>query len=269
MLRQAYSALGALLLAGGAVLAGSPQPQQAEPKPAKADRLRPESRLEIIRYVSGEFARAVRVLPSGKKGFRYKVGQPVDDKLVRQAAMSNGAAGNPGDVVQITRIEFRQKEIVVDINGGGKRRARLRDRIQVSVGGLPTVTATPVGGPPAYRAVGATLILDFGQPLPDISSDELKQHLGAFLDFSKSRSAAVHWVETLAPEFQQAIKERRAIVGMDREMVVAALGKPERKLRERDDDGLEIEEWIYGQPPGQTIFVRFAGEKVVSVKQYP
>lgn len=102
-----------------------------------------------------------------------------------------------------------------------------------------------------------------------MSPDELKKLLGGMLDFSKQRSAAVQWAETLPPEMQKAIKEKRAVVGMDREMVVAALGRPERKVRERDEEGNEVEDWIYGQPPQKTVFVRFSGERVTSVKQYP
>ena len=56
---------------------------------------------------------------------------------------------------------------------------------------------------------------------------------------------------------------------MDGEQVIAALGKAERKVRERQPDGTETEDWIYGQPPGKTIFVRFAHDKVIRVTQYP
>jgi hypothetical protein len=56
---------------------------------------------------------------------------------------------------------------------------------------------------------------------------------------------------------------------MDREEVIAAIGKPEHKVRERDSEGNEIEDWIYGQPPSKTVFVRFRGERVTSVRQFP
>jgi hypothetical protein len=234
----------------------------------KADRLQPQSRLDLVRYISGEFARAVKPLPAGKKAFRIKAGDPVDEKALRQAIANNGSAANPGDTVQVTRLEFREKEIVLDLNGGGRRKTRWRDRVQVEVGGMPRVTTTS-NAPQGYQGLGATLVLDFGRPLPELTPDELKHYLAAMLDFAKQRSASVQWVETLPPEFQKAIQERRAVVGMDREMVIAAVGKPQRKVRERDAEGMEIEDWIYGQPPQKTIFVRFAGDKVTSVKQYP
>lgn len=246
---------------------GAGQSSGSDKGAPRADRLQPRSRLEIIRFVSGEFARAVNPLPGGKKGFRFMADETLDQKALRQAVANYGAAASPGDTVQVTKVEFRAKEIVIDINGGGKGRTRFRDRIQVSVGGIPRVTTTT--NEPGFQRLGSTLILDFGRPVPDLTPDQLKSRLRPLLDFSKQRSAAKAWVETLAPEFQQAIKEKKAIVGMDREMVIAALGRPERKVRARDPDGWETEDWIYGHPPSKTIFVTFAGEKVTSVKQFP
>jgi len=53
---------------------------------------------------------------------------------------------------------------------------------------------------------------------------------------------------------------------MDREQVLLALGRPRNKVRETLD-GVETEDWIYGQPPGKITFVTFAGSKVVKVKE--
>jgi hypothetical protein len=78
----------------------------------------------------------------------------------------------------------------------------------------------------------------------------------------------VNWFDTLPAPVQQAIREHRAIVGMDQEMVIAALGRPEHKVRERDEQGNETEDWIYGTPPAKTTFVTFIGEKVTRVKVF-
>lgn len=242
----------------------------------RAERLQPRSRVEIIRFVKFEFARAVNPLPSGKKGYRHEAGKPLDEEALRRANGAAGAAANPGDQVQITNVEFRDSEIWIDINGGGRKKKSWKDRISIGMGGGgsgPSTRTTQTGGQPSgpsgFQGMGSTIILDYGKHVPDITPDELKQHLAGFVDFSKQRSAAVHWIDTLPREFQDAIKDRRAVVGMDREMVVAAIGKPERKVRERDLDGLETEDWIYGHPPSQTIFVKFAGEKVIAVREYP
>jgi hypothetical protein len=65
---------------------------------------------------------------------------------------------------------------------------------------------------------------------------------------------------------QEAIKEKKAVVGMDRDMVLLAKGRPENKQRE-SKDGVEREDWIYGKPPGPITFVTFEADKVVQVKE--
>src|ERR1700720_1802454 len=240
---------------------------------SKNTSLQDSSRLNLIRYVSGEFARAIKPLPAGKDGFIVRVGQPADIDMLERQVATHGAAVNTGDHVQITKLEFHEKQIIVDLNGGGRGKKRLRDRIHLEMGGIPTAQTTTTQqdqGPPGLQpGLGSTLFLEFGKPLPDLSPDDLKKLLAPFLDFAKQRSASVQWFDTLPVEMKQAIQERKPVVGMDREEVVAAIGKPEHKVRERDAEGNDIEDWIYGQPPSKTVFVRFTGTRVTSVKQYP
>ena len=44
------------------------------------------------------------------------------------------------------------------------------------------------------------------------------------------------------------------------------MGRPRNKSRETKD-GDEIEDWIYGEPPGKVTFVRFNEGKVVSIRE--
>lgn len=226
--------------------------------------LGPQTRLEIIRYVSGEFAKAVKPLPGGARGFKIEVGKKIDEKELTSALRSHGTAASAGDTVQITALEFRTKEILVLINGGGRKKFHLREHLQVGIG----AATTPPPNLDPNNGGGSTLILDYGARVPDMSADDLMHDLGAFLDFSKRRSAAVNWVDTLPPQFKQAIQDHEALVGMDHEMVLAALGRPDHKVRERDPDGNETEDWIYGNPPSRTTFVTFSGDKVVRVKTF-
>lgn len=53
---------------------------------------------------------------------------------------------------------------------------------------------------------------------------------------------------------------------MDRDQVLLALGRPDHKSRETKD-GDELEDWIYGHPPGKMVFVTFNGNKVIKVKE--
>jgi hypothetical protein len=240
----------------------------AAPHPAaSAAPLQPESRLLLTRYVSGEFAKAIQSIPGGKKGFKVPVGKPLDAQSLRDALRLWGTAANPGDTVQITKLEFRPREILVQINGGGKKPFHLREHLQIGVG-AGTTMATTTPGSHGLEGVGGTLILDYGRPVPDMSPEDLKRDLSALLDFSKQHSAAVNWIETLPPQYQEAIKDHKAVVGMDQEMVLAAMGRPEKKVRERDSEGNETEDWIYGTPPARTTFVTFVGDHVVRVREF-
>jgi hypothetical protein len=242
--------------------------------PAKNPTLQDSSKLELIRYVSGEFAKAIKPLPAGKEGFHVSVGKPLETELLDRAVATHGSAVNTGDSVQITKLEFHDHQIVVDVNGGGRGKRHWRDHIQVGMGGggyPPTRTSTTQDpGPPGMQpGMGSTIFLDFNKSVPDLTPDELKQLLSTILNFAKERSAAVQWFDTLPPEMKKAIQDRKPVVGMDREELVAAIGKPDHKVRERDSEGNDIEDWIYGQPPSKTVFVRFQGERVTSIKQFP
>jgi hypothetical protein len=240
------------------------------PAPAKAidGPLQQASRLALIRYVSGEYVRVVTALPLGKNGIHLKAGVQVDEKQQHIALSYSGGAINPGDKAQITGLEFKEHQIVVDVNGGGRGKKSWHDRGHIEVDGIPTLTGSGSDKPVNINA-GATIFLDFDKPLPDMTPDDLKQYLASLLDFSKQHSAAVQWIDSLPPEIQSAIIDKRPVVGMDHEMVLAAMGRPDRKVREKNPDGDEIEDWIYGKPPAKTVFVEFDGDKVTQVKQFP
>jgi hypothetical protein len=224
--------------------------------------------LALVRYVDGEFAHVVKSLPAGKEGFIMHPLQPFDEKMLHRQLSSHGAAVNPGDSVQITALKFRKNRLVVLLNGGGNK-GSWRDRIQYGISGIPTASASPNNNGAEATAAGSTLVLDFGGPIPEMTPEQLKGMLAPVLNFSHERSAALLWSQTLPPEMQKAISEKRAVIGMNREMVEAAIGKPDRKVRDRDENGDEREDWIYGQPPAITLFVTFIGDKVTRVDQFP
>jgi hypothetical protein len=237
-------------------------------KPGDAQ-MQASGELALVRYVDGEYAHCVQPLPGGRQGFVMQAGHPLNKDQLQKSLASHGAVASPGDQVQITGMTIRRSEIVFQINGGGRQKINWRDHLSIGLGGIPSATET--GDVPAgpQNGLGATIILDFGKPVPNVTPEELKQYLSPLLNFAAERSAAVQWVETLPPEVKQAIADKKPLVGMSREMVEAAIGKPDKIVRERNADGDETTDWIYGQPPAKTVFVTFVGDKVIKIKQFP
>lgn len=224
-----------------------------------------QSKIVLVRFVSGEYAKAVVALPKGNGLFVYRVDKPLDTAKLHDIVRTHGAAANAGDRVQITRLDFNEKKIVVELNGGGRHHFHLRDHLQVGMGG----TMGPVSNDShPGEGMGTTFVLDYNRPLPDMTPDQLKTQLSPILDFSNQTSATVNWIDTVPKEYRKAIEAHEASVGMDQDMVIAALGRPEKKVRERNDQGQETEDWIYGDPPAKTTFVTFVAGKVVRIKEF-
>jgi hypothetical protein len=186
--------------------------------------------------------------------------KPGDAQLYRMA-QSYGAAAKIGDRVQITNIVFKEKSIYFEINGGPKKKTKWYQHIQVSGMGGSTGGTDPNQAQPT----GAAVTLEFKKHVPEMTGAELKQMLTPVLDFSVKTAAEV-FIDTLPPKIREAVKKHEVLVGMNHDMVVMAKDRPEQKVRERDDKGKEYEEWIYGAPPKDVVFVRFNGDEVIQVK---
>ena len=164
--------------------------------------------------------------------------------------------------MQVTKIEIEEDKIVLQINGGFKGGKKWYSGVQIGMGGN---TAPVAGNGSDTNAPGGTsIVLLFHKPLEPIKASEIKKILAPVLDFEK-RTVTQLYSETLSPETQQAIKEKRVLVGMERDQVIMTLGRPEHKSRETKD-GIDIEDWVYGLPPGKITFVTFSGDKVIKVK---
>jgi hypothetical protein len=81
-----------------------------------------------------------------------------------------------------------------------------------------------------------------------------------------SKSPLEAYLETVPPKVKEAIQNHNVLVGMNREMVIYAKGHPDKKIREKDDQGAEYEDWIYGEPPHDVDFVRVVGDEVIRVE---
>jgi hypothetical protein len=224
--------------------------------------LKPRSRMNIMRGLIAEYATVKVPLPRGEKGLFLTSDGDVDQEKLRKEITAEGTAVPPNILIQITDIVFRDKEMAFEINGGGRKKTKWYDHVEVGVG----YGTTPITRPDQGTPTGSTVTLVFPKKLQDMTVEEVKEYLQPVLDFTPVTPMQAI-TAPVPPEFQAAIEEKRAAEGMDRDMVIAALGQPDRKVREMVE-GIEQEDWIYGTPPLRTVFVRFEGDVVVSVEEY-
>jgi len=231
---------------------------------AQAQKLTDDDRVELLRGLLSEYATAKAVLPRSKKPLPFDASGNYDKQLWDQAGQQNGAAARVGDLVQVTHLSIENDKIVFEINGGirGTNRGGWKDHVQVGIGGMAPVNRQQNSNAPS----GTSIMLLFGGPIPALKADEIKKILLPVLDFD-SQSATANYVEKLPEPVQNAIKANKVIIGMDRDQVLLAIGKPRHKERNVSNDGTESEDWIYGDPPGKITFVTFAGSKVTGIKE--
>jgi len=227
------------------------------------EKLTEEDRIELTRGLSSEYATVRVLLPRSKKALEFNSDGTYDKKEWTAIARDSGPAARSGDLVQVTRIEIGSDRIVLQINGGFKGGRHWYSGVNIGVnGGQPTqVDQNGDSNAPG----GTSIVLLFHKPLEPIKSAQIKKILAPVLDFEK-RSATQIYAETLPPEVQKAIKDKHVMEGMNHEEVILAMGRPEHKSRETND-GIETEDWVYGQAPGKITFVTFKGDKVVKVKE--
>jgi hypothetical protein len=227
-----------------------------------AEKLTESERIELIRGLSAEYAIAKVGLPRSRKALAVDTNGVYDRKAWNAAAREFGPAARVGDTVQVTSVDIQDDRIVLAINGGfNSGKGKWYEHIQVGIGGA----TTPIAKGSANAPSGTALVLEFHKPVPPLKAAEIKKMLAPILDFEK-HSAAETYIESLPPAIREAVKEKRVIVGMDRDQVITAVGRPVRKIREvRDGD--EQEDWLYGSPPGKIVFVTFSGNKVIKVKE--
>ncbi len=233
----------------------------ASPGAFASGKLTFDDRVELTRGLMAEYATVKQFLPRSKKPLPFESSGTYDKKQWETVGRQFGPAARVGDLVQITKVSIEDDKIVLEINGGMKGKSRWYDHVQIGMG---TQTA-PVSQGNANAPSGTTIEVLFHKPLEPIKSADVKKILAPVLDFEK-RSATQLYAETLPPEVQKAIKEKRVTEGMDRDQVLLALGRPDHKSRETKD-GLETEDWVFGKPPGKIVFVTFNGNKVIKVKE--
>jgi hypothetical protein len=220
-----------------------------------------DQRVELLRGLLSEYATVKAPLPRSKKPLEFNSDGTYDKQHWLDVGRQMGPAARIGDLVQITHVDIEKDTIVFEINHGLKMQGSWKDHVQVGVnGGMAPLSRSDANAPG-----GTNIVLKFPDAIGEINSADVKKILAPVLEFEK-HSATENYADTLPPEVKQAIAEKKPIEGMDRDQVLLALGRPLHKSRE-NKDGVDYEDWIYGQPPGRVTFVTFAGPKVVKIKE--
>lgn len=216
-------------------------------------------RRSLVRGLEAEQGFAHIALPLGTTLTLHANGElkPGPDKY-RQTVYEKGVAANPGERVAITKLDIKGNEIILDLNGGPYLPHRFLRHVELDDNNVVNPGASD-------QPTGTRLTLVFDKFIPDVTSDEVKALILGVIDFN-AKSGQKAYADTLPPKVRDAVKAHEALVGMDRAMVLAALGQPRSKVREHDDAGKSYEEWIYGQPPQTVHFVRFIGDRVTMIK---
>ena len=247
-----------IVLSASPLIADSGKQASSIPAP----RMSKQTRMDLVRAFNAELVYIRTPFPMGKKGLTLKSGQlkPSGTELEQMMAMY-GPAAKPGDRARISDILIKDDRIHFEINGGPVKKQKWYQHI--SVGGAGGMTPIAPSDPNANPR-GSYVDLVFDKYVPDLSPQELKDLLRPVFDFT-AKSAVEAYLDTLPPKCRDAIKDHKVLVGMNREMVITAKGRPPKKIREKDGE-IEYEDWIYGEPPQDVDFVRFVGDEVARVE---
>jgi hypothetical protein len=217
-------------------------------------------RRELVRNLEAEQGFAHRPLPLGDTLTLMANGNmtPAGDAY-KQMLYKKGTAVGPGDRVAITTVTVKGDRIVFDLNGGPYLKHRFLRHIQLN--------DNPVVADNGEQVAGCRVTLVFEGGIPEISAPEVKALLDPIIDFGVKTSAEA-FADSLPPFLKDAIAQHDVLVGMDRKMVLAAMGAPLSKVRELVEGTTDkhYEEWIYGQVPQTVRFVRFVGDRVIQVR---
>lgn len=258
---------GTRALAQGSQAQDSPTNGASKKDSGKSEgKITPQTRLQLIRSLQSERVFARVLFPQGDKGLKIKNGvvSPNDMTIAQQVA-EFGAAAKPGDRCVITDVKVSEKDIALEINGGPKKKGKWYQHVQISGGGGASAPLPGTTSPQSLDAHGSVVTLEFDKYVPEITGDDVRAMLSPVFDF-KALTPAEAYQKTLSPKLQAAIKDHQILVGMDKEMVMYSKGRPQQRIRDKDDKGQDYEEWIYGKPPEEVNFVRFSGNEVARLE---
>lgn len=249
--------LPVMTLAAAAVLAVAVQPLAA----GSNNGLTQADKFAILRSMVTEVGVARRPIPPDSKGIEIDPSGKILNADHVQSALQAPNENRTGSSVTISAIDFKADRIVFALNGGPPK-THWYNHVELGVG----TAMTPIATNAQPESYGAVVTLRFPGKIPHLTPDQVRAYLNPIIDWDPQPKAEV-MVRKLPTVVKQAIDAHHVLVGMNADEVVATLGRTDNKDREADPaTGQEYEEWIYGGPPHDTIFVRFVGASVVRVE---
>ncbi len=221
---------------------------------------------EILRNVLAEQGFAMRPLPRGKKGLTLQANgklTPAGEGYL-SAITDHGLSVKPGDRVVLTNVKVEKDRIVFDLNGGPEHKHEFLRHVQIGVGG-PNMTAPILQDQDDDKdPTGSRITLTFAKFVPKLTPAQIKALLAPLISFDV-KTPVQAYTDTLPPKLKDAILNHHVMVGMNTDMVLFAMGPPEKKSREMEGQ-MPFEEWIYGHAPQDVNFVRVNGNRVIRVE---
>jgi hypothetical protein len=222
-----------------------------------------KTRLELIRLLQSEQGFAMRPFPKGHKGLSLEANgnlTPAGEAYLNMVT-EFGLSAKPGDRLVITDLKFEKDKIILMINGGPDAKHRFLRHIQIGAGGS---MSTPLAQDDGQEPQGARLTLTFKGQVPPVTDKDVKVLLSPLISFDL-KTPIQAFTDTLPPVLKNAILNHHVMVGMTTDMVMYAMGQPDRKVRETEGQ-MPFEEWIYGNPPQPVQFVRINGNRVIRLE---
>lgn len=239
--------------------------QQIKPTnvPLPKSELDAKTRLDLIRFLEADQGFAMRPFPGGHKGLTLVANgemEPAGEAYLSMVT-TNGLCSKPGDRLVLSDVKIEKSKMIFLINGGPDPKHRFLRHIQI---GMDPNMSNPVVQDAGEVPTGARLTLVFPHGVPKLTGKDVEALLAPLISFGV-KTPIEAYTDTLPPKLKEAIMDHHVLVGMNTDMVLFALGHPERKVREMDGQ-MPIEIWIYGTPPQDVDFVRINGNRVIGVE---
>jgi hypothetical protein len=219
------------------------------------------NREDLIRFLQAEQGFAMRPLPITTITLHANGPMSPSGSDYVNAIREKGLCVKAGERVVLTDIKIEKDRIQLDFNGGPEHKHKWLRHIEI---GMDPNMTTPVVQDNGQAPSGSRILLVFPHDVPDMTGMQVEALVKPIVDFSLKNPVQAY-ADTLPPALRKSIMDHQVLVGMNQDMVIAALGQPRTKVREHEGQ-MPFEEWIYGEPPDPVQFVRINGNRVIRIE---